>query len=95
MSLVPYQAKPMARPAALPAAGRFYSYRFSQPDSRAGTVYDRAERRRPHDRRQQDGAVYLDLRVNKSERRKDHRRRIYERGRREHPEPPLGIDIWA
>jgi hypothetical protein len=68
---------------------------LAQPGVPPGTVYDRVERRRPHDRRHRDQAVYLDLRANKSERRQHHRRRVYEPGRRHWPEPPLGIDVWV
>jgi len=66
-----------------------------QPDERAGTIYDRAERRRPYDRRQQDRAVVFDMRANPSERRRQRRRAVYDPGRRRWPEPPLGIDVWA
>lgn len=86
MSLVPYHAQPPAPPPRPLQA---------QPDSRVGTIYDRVERRRPHDRRQHDVTVYLDLRNNKSERRKQHRRSHYDPGRRHWPEPPLGIDVWV
>jgi len=61
----------------------------------AGTIHDRAERRRPNDRRQQDRPVYLELRCNRGERRQQHRRAVYDPGRRRNPEPPLGIDIWV
>lgn len=69
--------------------------RYLQPDSRAGTVYDRAERRRPNDRRQQERPVYFDMRANRGERRRERRRAVYDPGRRRLPEPPMGIDVWA
>lgn len=91
MSLNPYQPEP----AVSAAAGRALKTQFAQPDSRVGTIYDRAERRRPHDRRQRDDAVYLDLRACRSERRKTYRRSVYDPGRRNWPEPPLGVDVWV
>jgi hypothetical protein len=66
-----------------------------QPDGRAGTIYDRVDRRRPYDRRQQDRPVLFDMRANKGERRRQRRRAVYDPGRRNWPEPPLGIDVWA
>lgn len=66
----------------------------AQPDW-AGTIHDRAERRRPFDRRQHQQAVYLDLRCNRGERRRQSRRSLYDPGRRRHPEPPWGVDVWA
>lgn len=66
-----------------------------QPDDRVGTIYDRDERRRPHDRRQQRRQVLFDMRANTSERRRNRRRAVYDPGRRRWPEPPLGIDVWV
>lgn len=66
-----------------------------QPDSRAGTIYDRVDRRRPNDRRQHERPVMFDMRANKSERRNRRRRAVYDPGRRHWPEPPMGIDVWA
>lgn len=66
-----------------------------QPGERAGTIYDRDQRRRPYDRRQQRQSIIFDMRVNKGERRQRQRRAVYDPGRRNWPEPPTGINVWA
>lgn len=90
MNDIPHQPPATAhRPAFRTALQRL------QPDDRAGTTYDRDQRRRPHDRRQQRYPVIFDMRADKSERRRQRRRAIYDPGRRHWPEPPLGIDVWV
>lgn len=66
-----------------------------QPDSRAGTVYQRVERRRPHERRQQPRPVLFDGRPDKTERRRQRQRTVYDPSRGQWPEPPLGIEYWV
>jgi len=85
----------LLQPSRLPAHLPIANSHQLQPVDRAGTIYDRAERRRPFDRRQQDRAVVFDMRVNDRERRRQRRRAVYDPGRRRWPEPPMGIDVWA
>lgn len=92
MELTVYRPHPPVQP---PPTNHLSDSALARPGVAPGTVYDRAERRRPYDRRHRDQAVYLDLRANTSERRKHYRRRVYEPGRRQWPEPPQGIDIWV
>lgn len=90
MNEIPHQPLvPVHQPAFRAALRRF------QPDDRAGTIYDRDQRRRPHDRRQQRYPIIFDMRADKGERRQQRRRAVYDPGRRRWPEPPLGIDVWV
>jgi hypothetical protein len=66
-----------------------------QPDDRAGLTYERAERRRPHDRRQQRYPVRFDMPTGMNERRRQRRRTVYDPSHRRWPEPPQGIDVWT
>ena len=88
-----HSLEPRREASGLPA--RLSSPHHLQPADPAGTIYDRDERRRPHDRRQQRYPVVFDMRVNTSERRRQRRRAVYDPGRRRWPEPPLGIDVRA
>jgi hypothetical protein len=88
--MTPIPRVPRQMPDPLTVAGALQQL---QPDSRAGTIHDRVERRRPHDRRQQQRPLLFDMRVNKGERRQQRRRAVYDPGRRRRPEPPSGIQV--
>lgn len=84
-----YGTEPSLTAPPLPPFGKWQL----QPDDRAGLTYERAERRRPHDRRQQRHPVRFDPPAAANERRRQRRRAVYDPNRRPWPEPPQEIEV--